>query len=118
MLGIIVTAALLIWALYKLIPVLWAVWKRHKAFNDRDPKEGTKAIFRYIKKKNLPVSEKTESLGNYAIYSLGRVAEADRKHMKDALKRGKYEKRKIKKINRTAGTNSAGSIIGRLRIKK
>lgn len=118
MLGIIVTAALLIWALYKLIPVLWAVWKRYKDFNDRDPKEGTKAIFRYIKKKNLPVSEKTESLGNYAIYSLGRVAEADRKHMKDALKRGKYEKRKIKKINRTAGTNSVGSIIGRLRIKK
>lgn len=117
-LGIIIIILLLYKVMYKLIPILYSAWKRHRAFNDKDPKEGTKAIFRYIKKEGLFITEENEALGNYAVYSLGEVAEEGRRQMKEALKRGKNEKRKIKKNNRSAAHSFVSNLFGRLRKKQ
>lgn len=90
-------AILLLWLLYLTGRRLWQELKWRRAFSQREPKAGTAAMFRYMKIRELPVTEKAEELGNYAVYSPGDVTEEQRSFMRDEVKRGRAKKKKNKK---------------------
>ena len=85
-----------------LLMKLFTMIKWRKAFADKDPKNGIKALYQYSVNKKWKLADKGESLGMRASYSNGTMAEGERTAMREEVKQAKERskqdrKKKVKK---------------------
>ena len=83
--GSLLLLALLVFVLIKLIAFI--KWRR--AFADKDPKAGIRALYQYTAVNKWKLAEAGEDLGLRASYSLDEMAEPDRTKMRAEVKKAK-----------------------------
>lgn len=97
-----VVAILLLILLFKLLMMFLVYYRWKKAFEDRDPKVGIKAMYQYSKEKKWKLSSMGESLGLVAAYSKIHMEESDRTLMKSEFEKAKAQAQKEKEQKKAA----------------
>ena len=116
--GIILLCLFLLWLLLYVLRKLRRIWLRRKAFADPDPRKGVCAMFGYMLDEGIPLTEKADMLGLRAAYSEFEIQESERTAMRQELKWGINEKKKLDKTSRSSLSDRIADSLDRLRRRK
>lgn len=101
---IVIGSLILLFILIKILMALAAMIKWRRAFADKDPKAGIRALYQYSYEKNWKLSEAGENLGLVASYSKNRMQESDRVSMRSEVKAAKERAKAAKAAKKSAAS--------------
>ena len=82
-------SAILLYILYRIIRAVITAVRWRKAFSDKEPKTGIKALYQYSAEKKWKLSNEGENIGLTASYSTAQMEESDRTKMRAEVEKAK-----------------------------
>lgn len=111
-------ACILVWIIQRRLRILIEERRWKKAFADPDVRKGICAMYGYMMRREIPLSQTAEEIGDRAAYSGEKIREAERALMQMELEKGKHEKKELEKQTRGSTADHLIDAVHRLRRRR